>query len=321
MISRVILLALGVSLLTGCGRSDHPTIHRSVSSAKDQTAAAPGKGPSQAKDATDRASAKKAETRAKRDSGTHLEPSDVARSSAPDMTPSIAADADHPEATTPPQAKVPDATPAPKSGETAPANTSAAAAPATVAAPAAGNASNAAPPASPNTSGTPPAQPAGQPAADATKREVKFGGVSLLAPATWTREPAGPKFILAEFSLPRSQGDSSDAQLTVTLAVNDPKGLDRLREQIKDEEQSKESVVEHRTIGGCEVIVVDSSGNEDDSSDSSPVKAKGSRYRSLNAMVFLGGSVYFVNCTGPEKTVTERVGEFRAFLETLKAVK
>ena len=49
--------------------------------------------------------------------------------------------------------------------------------------------------------------------------------------------------------------------------------------------------------------------------------AKPARYRSLNAMVFLGGSVYFVNCTGPEKTVTERVGEFRAFLETLKAVK
>ena len=37
-------------------------------------------------------------------------------------------------------------------------------------------------------------------------------------------------------------------------------------------------------------------------------------------MVFAGEKVYFVNCTGPEKTVGERAAEFRAFLQTMKPV-
>ena len=151
-------------------------------------------------------------------------------------------------------------------------------------------------------------------------REVRFGGLCLTAPDTWNREKSPVKFILAEFSLRRSEGDSADAQLTVTLAVNnDPDGLKRLREQIRDTEQGPENKIERLTIGGREIVLVDSVESSDEEGDSSASSASEGRDRSLNAMVFLGNSVYFVNCTGPEKTVTERVGEFRAFLETMKA--
>jgi hypothetical protein len=65
---------------------------------------------------------------------------------------------------------------------------------------------------------------------------------------------------------------------------------------------------------------VDSSGDSGDTSDPFPSPVSEGRYRVLNATVFVGGKVYFVNCSGPEKTVGERAGEFRAFLQTMKPV-
>ncbi|MCH5377439.1 MAG: hypothetical protein JJ992_26055, partial [Planctomycetes bacterium] len=185
--------------------------------------------------------------------------------------------------------------------------------------------------AAPSTGGSPAAPPAmndvaapdagGQKKADVDENEVRFGGIRVLAPPGWVRERPPIKLILAEFSLPRSEGDSYDAQLTVTLAVkNDPKSLERLREQLKDEEEAKDSDVQKLTISGHEVVLVDSSGDEEDEADPLSSSENKGRYRSQNAMVFLDGLVYFINCSGPEKTVTDRVGEFRAFLETMEAV-
>ncbi len=158
-------------------------------------------------------------------------------------------------------------------------------------------------------------------------REVQMGGMRLAAPKGWTRERPPMDLILAQFSLPRAQGDSSDAQLTVAAALeNDPKSLKRLREQLKEE--AEEGSVEQLQIGGNEVVLVDTSGEEDaeDDADTADGTSKpsrppggGPRYRVLNAMVFLSGRVYFVTCAGPEKTVGERAGEFRAFLQSMKS--
>ncbi len=170
-------------------------------------------------------------------------------------------------------------------------------------------------------SATPP-KPVAQEKPPGDPREVRFGGLSLVAPQGWSRQPLPLQSIgVAEFSLRRSQGDPEDAQLTVTLFVkDDPKGLARLRDQLKEEEQARESTVQDLTLGGREVVIVDSTEEADEVADSRRSSASKRRYRSLNAMVFLGNTVYSVQCTGPEKTVAERLGEFRAFLETMKAV-
>ncbi len=155
-------------------------------------------------------------------------------------------------------------------------------------------------------------------------KEVRMGSVRLVAPQTWVRERAPLDFVLAQFILPRAKGDPSDAELTVAPAgVKGPKGLQRLREELN--ETPNDGSVERLQIGGNEVVVVDSTeteGTDDDGSPRgpSPSPATEGRSRILNAIVFLGDKGYFVTCTGPEKTVSARAGEFRDFLQTMKPV-
>jgi len=176
----------------------------------------------------------------------------------------------------------------------------------------------------PKASDTRPAKAAGRDLAKADTKEVRIANMRLVAPKSWLRERPPLDFVLAQFSLPRAKGDPSDAQLTVAPAgVNGPEGLERLREELK--ETPDEGSIERLQIGGKEVVLVDSTeveGPDDDESPPgpSPSPASETRYRILNAIVILGDQAYFVNCTGPEKTVSERAGEFRAFLQTMKPV-
>lgn len=168
---------------------------------------------------------------------------------------------------------------------------------------------------------TPPKAAGRDDAAKLNSKEVRLGSMCLVAPKNWMRERPPINFILAQFSLPRAAGDKSDAQLTVTApGEHDPRAIERVREQLK--EKPEEGSMEHLQIAGNEVVLVDTTGDYNDGEEESDPSSKPEnegRYRALNAMVFLGNKVYVVNCTGPERTVTERAGEFRAFLQTMKA--
>jgi hypothetical protein len=160
---------------------------------------------------------------------------------------------------------------------------------------------------------------AGRNAADVDSSEVRIGDTRLVSPKTWTRERPPIDLILAAFRLPRAEGDPADAQLTVTAAAQtDAQSLQRLREQL--DQKPGAGSVEHLRIGASEVVLVESSGDSGDTSDPFPAPVSEGRYRALNATVFVGGRVYFITCTGPEKTVGERAGEFRGFLQTMKSV-
>jgi hypothetical protein len=153
-------------------------------------------------------------------------------------------------------------------------------------------------------------------ASEGKGREVRLGRKRLVAPATWTREPAPLGVTLAAFTLPRAQGDGSDAQLTVTpVGQDDPRSLRRLQDQL--EEQSKQGQGERLRVGDSEIIVIESSGDSRDTSDPFPSPVGEGRYRALNATVFAGDKGYTISCTGPEKTVTERTGEIRSFLQSM----
>jgi hypothetical protein len=165
---------------------------------------------------------------------------------------------------------------------------------------------------------TPP-NAAGRDTADVDSREVRIGGRRLVTPKTWIRERPPFEPILASFSLPRAPGDGADAQLTVAVSgQNNPRSVQRLRELL--DQQVREGSVEHLRIGDGEVVLVESSGDSGDPSDPLPAPVNQGRYRALNATVFVDGRVYSINCTGPEKTVGERAGEFRGFLQTMKSV-
>ncbi len=269
MFRRTILLALGLSLLSGCERDDRPTL-RQTSLHPEEKRSASKPNPTPEADAACPGEVSHI-PQGKRDARLALLRA-AAKAKLARATPSSPADAG--------TAKPGDAKPleiamasAAKPGDTA--------AKSAVATPAAGDG-----------------------------RNVRMGTLDLVAPKTWTRERPPLNFMLAQFSLPRATGDLADAQLTVAPAGdNDLRSLDRLRKQIQ--EVAKQSAVEHLQIGGNQVILVDTSGDDGDASG---------RYRALNAMVFVGKNMYVVNCTGPEKTVGQRAAEFRAFLQTMKPV-
>ncbi len=150
-------------------------------------------------------------------------------------------------------------------------------------------------------------------------RDVRIGGRRLVAPKSWAREQQPIAPILAAFTLPSARGDTADAQLTVSaVGQNDPRSLRRLREQL--DQKPVEGSVEHLRIGDNEVVLVESSGDSGDTSGPFPAPVSEGRYRALNATIFVGDRAYSINCTGPEKTVGERAGEFRGFLQTMKSV-
>ena len=99
-------------------------------------------------------------------------------------------------------------------------------------------------------------------------REVRIGNTRLAAPKGWVRERPPLGFVLAQFSLPRVVGDGEDAQLTVTAAAETtPRSINRLREQLKEE--GGESSVEQLRIAGNEVLLVESSGDDDEAGNDS----------------------------------------------------
>ncbi len=151
-------------------------------------------------------------------------------------------------------------------------------------------------------------------------RAVQIGNVRLTAPEGWIRKKPQIAFILAEFNLPRAEGDAEDAQLTVTaVGENTPKNLDRLREQLG--KTPAQGSVEPIRIEGMEVTLVDTLLDPADSHGPFAPPRGGGRYRVLNAIAPIGNKLYFIHCSGPEKTVGARAGEFRAFLQTMKPVR
>lgn len=279
MIRRMILLGLGLSLLAGCGQRAHPTVRQTSRGPENEGAVTTASNPSQ-------------------DADTACPGSAVAHNPRPthDMTAlrKLAAEkrAKRPAIHSPPVAA---ANPA-KAGDTDLAKITDL--------PAA------------KTGGAIRAKAARRHTAagagsEADRGEVQIGPMCLVAPKTWTRERPPIDLILAQFSLPRANGDPADATLTVAAAgENNSQSLRNLRKF--QSRKPGQGGVEQLRIAEKEVVLLDNSTDAGDGSEG--------RYRTLNAMVFAGGKVYFVNCSGPERTVGERAGEFRNFLQTMKAI-
>jgi len=264
VVARLILLA-ALALLTGCGRSDRPTVRQSPAHSEDEiTAAVASRPPQPADDCPARSVPHR--IRPKRDAGSHaglareshLGPTDAMDSMRADGRLPTTADAARPKE-------------------------------------------------------------AGAEAAVGDGREVRIGAVRLVAPKTWTRAHSPVGSLMAEFTLPRTEGDPSDAQLTITQAGGrGRRSFERLRGHLQQKPEDRS--VERLQVGASEVVLSDTTGDYADTSDPFPSAANEGRYRVLSATVFAGGTVYLVNCTGPEKTVGERAGEVRAFLQTLQPV-
>jgi len=151
-----------------------------------------------------------------------------------------------------------------------------------------------------------------QSASSSTRSAQTAGELRFKAPQGWTVEKPTSDMRVAQFKLPKADGDNEDALLVIYFFGQGQGGsaqanIDRWINQVHqpDGSPSKDRAkTETLTVNGLQVTTVDVSGNYAGgmSPDSAPANNK-SIYRLRAAVVDTPRGSYFVKLTGPEKTV------------------
>ena len=146
----------------------------------------------------------------------------------------------------------------------------------------------------------------------ASRFQTAAGELRYKVPEGWTAEKPTSDMRVAQYKLPKVEGDGEDALLVVYYFGQGQGGspqanIDRWINQMKqpDGGSSKEKAkTETLTVNGLQVNTVDVLGNYSGgmSPDSAPAESK-SIYRLRAAVVDTPKGSYFVKLTGPEKTV------------------
>ncbi len=153
------------------------------------------------------------------------------------------------------------------------------------------------------------------------------GELRFTVPEGWTTEKPSSDMRLAQYKLPKADGDKEDALLVVYYFGQGQGGspqanIDRWINQMKqpDGAASKDKAKTGTlTVNGLQVSTVDVLGNYSGgmSPDSAPVDSK-SIYRLRAAVVDTPKGSYFVKLTGPEKTVARWDEAYTAYLNSFE---
>ena len=159
---------------------------------------------------------------------------------------------------------------------------------------------------------------AGGPSSTEIENDGKLdaGAAHWSVPKSWVRKQPKMSMILAEYGIPKAEGDKEDGRLTVTQAGGSLEGnIARWKGQVdgKPEEQKQETV----NAGGIEVSCVDLTGTYDDQMGRAGPRGD---YRLLGAAFQLPGDqmLTFVKCYGPKKTIAAHADEIKAFIRSMK---
>lgn len=146
----------------------------------------------------------------------------------------------------------------------------------------------------------------------APSTQTVAGDVHYKVPEGWTVEKPTSEMRLAQYKLPKAEGDGEDALLVVYYFGQGQGGtpeanIERWVNQVKqpDGSPSKDKAkTGTMTVNGLQVNTVDVLGNYSGgmSQDSAPKDSK-SIYRLRGAIIETPKGSYFVKLTGPEKTV------------------
>ena len=153
------------------------------------------------------------------------------------------------------------------------------------------------------------------------------GELRYKVPEGWTTEKPTSDMRVAQYTLPKAEGDGEDALLVLYYFGQGQGGpaqanIDRWINQIKqpDGQPSKERAkTETLTINGLPVNTVDVTGNYSGgmSPDSAPANNK-SIYRLRAAVIDTPKGSYFVKLTGPEKTITHWDQAYTDYLKSFE---
>lgn len=164
--------------------------------------------------------------------------------------------------------------------------------------------------------------------ASPTGIQTASGTLAFTAPPAWKTRPPSSGMRVAEFVVPRADGDSEDAELVVyyfgTGAGTVDANINRWISQIQQpsatgtEEKARRST---QTINGLNVTTVDASGTyvaEMRPGAAEHFNKPGFRLRA--AVVETPRGPYYIKMTGPAKTMGAADAAFAAFLGSLRVV-
>jgi len=137
--------------------------------------------------------------------------------------------------------------------------------------------------------------------------------LAFVVPEGWTRKQAASNFILAEFSLPKAEGDDADGRLTVSVAGGSIEAnLSRWRDQFGG--KPEQSTEDKKQINDMEVTIVDYTGAFSDQRGPFAPPTKRDNYRMLAAVIPVEGELHFIKATGPQATIAAHAERFHEFL-------
>lgn len=159
---------------------------------------------------------------------------------------------------------------------------------------------------------------AGEPASsDEMGNQVDLEAISLTAPEGWTRKKASSSFVMAEFELPRAEGDPADGRLTVSVAGGSVEAnVERWKGQFggKPTNESQRDM----EVDGVTVTRVDLAGEFNDQRGPFAPATPQPNYRMMAAIIPIGETLHFIKATGPEKTLEAHAEKFDEFIKSLK---
>jgi hypothetical protein len=151
-------------------------------------------------------------------------------------------------------------------------------------------------------------------------------GLIFTAPEGWKPAPPASSMRVAEFTLPRAQGDAEDAQLVVYYFGGSGGSVDaninRWIAQMHQTDGRPSSAVaarESRTVNGLSVSLVDVSGTYvAEMAPGSTEHHNNPNFRLRAGVVETAKGPYFIKLTGPAKTVARWDAAFNQFIASLR---
>jgi hypothetical protein len=158
--------------------------------------------------------------------------------------------------------------------------------------------------------------------------ESGLGAAELLytKPNGWTAAATTSSMRVAQFALPRTAGDTADAELIVYYFGGSggsvDANIDRWIGQMQQPDGRASSAVAKRstrTVNGLPITLVDVSGTYvAEMSPGSPQRHNSPNFRLRAAVVTTPNGPYFIKLTGPAATVTAAEADFERFLNSIK---
>jgi hypothetical protein len=146
---------------------------------------------------------------------------------------------------------------------------------------------------------------------------LELDKIALTAPAGWQRTPPSSSFVMAEFVLPRAEGDDADGRLTVSTAGGGLEAnIGRWKGQFNP--LAKEAPQEEIDVAGMKVTTVDFSGDFNDQRGPFAPAVQRPDYRMIASIIPVEDQLYFIKATGPQKTMAAHADEIHEFIHSVQ---